>query len=392
MPFLSPLLPRDMAEAHRAATPLELLYDLVSVIAIAAAAAGLHHAIVEAHFTEGIIKFVAVFFGIWWAWMNYSWFASAYDNDDAAFRLLTMAIMAGALTMAAGVERFFTETDFSLIVFGFVIMRLAMVVLWLRAAYHDRLRRRTALVYAVGIAFAQACWTGLLFAQDLLGDLFFPAYGLCALLELSVPALAERQGMTPWHRHHMIERYGLLNIIVLGETLLAGSTALGRLSGGENSLELVHVALSSLVILFAMWWLYFAKEDHLEEQKLSRALTWGYGHIIVYGSGAAVGGGFAALVDIVAHEAHVPRLVGDYAIAVPVALYLLGLWFVRDRYALRGTHHYALPIFALLILAAPATVGLDGISALMALAVYTRSRIACPSGQPRIRRQTGEST
>jgi len=64
--------PRDTKEAHRASTPLELLFDLVSVIAIAAAAAGLHHAIAENHLFEGLLKFTGSFFAIWWAWMNYT--------------------------------------------------------------------------------------------------------------------------------------------------------------------------------------------------------------------------------------------------------------------------------------------------------------------------------
>lgn len=101
------MLPRDTKEAHRAATPLELFFDLVFVIAIAAAAAGLHHSVAEAHFVDGIIKYVAIFFAIWWAWMNYTWFASAYDNDDSLFRILTLVIIAGALTLAAGVSHFF---------------------------------------------------------------------------------------------------------------------------------------------------------------------------------------------------------------------------------------------------------------------------------------------
>ncbi|TNE66389.1 MAG: low temperature requirement protein A [Alphaproteobacteria bacterium] len=379
MPFISPLRPRDMTEAHRAATPLELLYDLVSVIAIAAAAAGLHHAIAEAHYLDGIIKFLAVFFGIWWAWMNYTWFASAYDNDDAAFRLLTMAIMGGALVMASGVAPFFTHLDFRLIVAGFVIMRLAMVVLWLRAAAQDGTRRRTALSYAIGITIAQVCWTGLLLAQGWLGALFFPLYGLCAVIELMVPVLAERQGTTPWHRHHMIERYGLLNIIVLGETLLAGSMALGRASGPAMDWHLVGIAAAALVIVFALWWLYFAREDHLEEHKLSRALSWGYGHLLVYVAGAAVGAGFAALVDISAHQAHAPLIAGLYGVAVPVALYFVGLWFVRDRIALGHTHHWVLPAFAALILAVPPFAGIYGIAALTILAVHIRARIACPA-------------
>ena len=47
------------------------------------------------------------FSGIWWAWMNYTGFASAYDNDDIPCRLLTMVIMGGALVMASGIESLF---------------------------------------------------------------------------------------------------------------------------------------------------------------------------------------------------------------------------------------------------------------------------------------------
>lgn len=373
---LAPMSPRDMGEVHRAATPLELLFDLVSVIAIAAAAAGLHHAIAEAHFVEGIIKFLAAFFAIWWAWMNYTWFASAYDNDDMLFRLMTMVIMAGALTMAAGIGSFFAATDLAHIVIGFVIMRFGMVALWLRAAKNDPGHRKTALTYAGGITLAQAYWVALLLSLPLPGSLFFPLYALGALIELSVPALAERKGVTPWHRNHIIERYGLLNIIVLGETLLAGSLALAHAEGDHFNLSLLHTALSALVILFSLWWLYFSREDHLAEHKISFAFTWGYGHFAIYLAGAAVGAGFAVLVNVHTGHAKVDHLIGDYAVAIPVALYLLGLWFVRDRFVLRGGARFILPLFAVLIVNAVPFVAIEGVAVLTLASVIVRNVMA----------------
>lgn len=368
---------RNPDEVHRAATPLELLFDLVSVIAIASAAVGLHHGLAGAHYAEGIIHYAAVFFPIWWAWMNYTWFASAYDNDDTLFRLLTMLIMAGALTMAAGVSYFFRSHDLALIVAGFVVMRVGMTILWLRAAAHDRERRTTCLTYAVGIGLAQVYWVGLLVFQPASSGAFFLFFGLGVLLELSVPALAERQGMTPWHRHHIIERYGLLNIIVLGETLLAGSMALAQIGEGQFRMAHVHIALSAMVILFAMWWVYFAKEDHLQHKSLSSAFSWGYGHYFIYLAGAAVGAGFACLVDIVSGHASAPLLAGDYAVAVPVALYFLGIWFVRDRVALDAPAVWVLPAFAGLVLVVPPLFGLEGVAVVAALTVYVRGRFAC---------------
>ncbi len=207
--------------------------------------------------------------------------------------------------------------------------------------------------------------------------LFYILFTLGAILELAIPALTERNGMTSWHRHHIVERYDLLTIIVLGETLLSSSTALRQVSEGFDSegfdSALVAIALSALMIMFSMWWLYFSKEEHLETNKLSRALVWGYGHILVFASGAAVGAGFAVLADIVTDHAEVGLLVGNYAVAIPVALHLLGLRFVRDRFALNSAAQYVLPVFAVLILVVPLLLGLKGIAALAVLCVFVRN-------------------
>ena len=381
-PYIRPLLARDPHEPHRASTSLELLFDLVTVIAIAAAAGGLHHAVAQAHVGEGILKFLAAFFAIWWAWMNYSWFASAYDNDDVAFRLLTMVIMAGALTVAAGVGAFFRSNDLTLVISGYIIMRVAMVVLWWRASRDDPPRRRTARAYAIGIALVQLYWAVLLPLQPLPLPVLLPLLALGLLLELAVPPLAERHGITPWHRHHIMERYGLLTIIVLGESLLSASKALEQIASGDFDIRFVHIALSALVIVLTMWWLYFAREEHLGSTQLRRALTWGYGHVVLFAAGAAVGAGFGVLVDIVDGHAVLPLLGGDYAVAVPSALYLLALWFVRDRFALGGAAHLVLPAFALLVLLAPLLLGLEGVALVMALCLLVRSRVARRAAQP----------
>ncbi len=248
--FYRPLKPRDSHEPHRSATPLELLFDLVSVIAIATAAASLHHAIAEAHLLHGIIGFLMAFFAIWWAWMNYTWFASAYDNDDTLFRLLTMVIMAGALTLAAGIGDLSTTGDLKMAVIGYVIMRAGMIVLWLRAAIHDRERRSTALTYAIGIGLVQIYWVVFALLQPLAPAAVYALFAFGVVLELTVPVLAERKSTTPWHRHHIIERYGLLTLIVLGETLLSSVMSLQQVAGGAINVAFIHIALSALVIVF----------------------------------------------------------------------------------------------------------------------------------------------
>ena len=125
---------RDRDEPHRAATPLELLFDLCFVVGVAQVAAQLHHSEAEAHFLEALLGYILVFFGIWWAWVNFTWFASAYDTDDVPYRVLTMLQIGGVLVLAAGVPAAFTTGDYRVAVAGYVIMRLVMVVQWLRAA------------------------------------------------------------------------------------------------------------------------------------------------------------------------------------------------------------------------------------------------------------------
>jgi low temperature requirement protein LtrA len=388
---LRPMQARDVHQPHRVATSLELLFDLVTVIAVASAAAGLHHAIAGGHATDGVVRFAMAFFGIWWAWMNYTWFASAYDNDDVLFRLLTLAIMGGALAIASGIELFFKSLDLTMVVTGYVIMRVGMVVLWLRAALGDPARRTTALTYALGIALVQVYWAGLLWVHSSSSVRLTLLFALGAAFEIAVPALAERSGRTPWHRHHIIERYGLLNIIVLGETLLAGSLALRAVTGEHFQIALVRVALSSLVIVFSMWWLYFSKEEHLQSQDLGRSLTWGYGHVLIFAAGAAVGAGFAVVVDIVSGHAQVLLKVGNYAVAVPVALYLLGLWFVRDRFYFDGAARHVLPAFAALVLLVPLQpLALEGVAGLLAVSVFVRSRLTGrEAARSKVRRAIG---
>jgi low temperature requirement protein LtrA len=223
----------------------------------------------------------------------------------------------------------------------------------------------------------QLFWISYFLLQPMSSPMAYGLYFILVILELLVPVIAERKNNTPWHRHHIIERYGLLNIIVLGETLLAGGLALQQIAGGSTNITFILIALSSLVIVFSMWWLYFSQEEHLISDNFNHAFAWGYGHIVIFASGAAVGAGLAAYVDIVAGHAKVPLLVGEYAVAIPVAMFMLGLWFVRDRFHFTGTTRFVMPIFAILVLFAPfIPFALETIAVLTALSVVVRSNFA----------------
>ena len=90
---------RDPHETGRAATPLELLFDLTFVVAFGIAASQFAHLLAEGHVAAGLAAFFFAMFAVCWAWINFTWFASAYDTDDWVYRLTTMLQMVGVLIL-----------------------------------------------------------------------------------------------------------------------------------------------------------------------------------------------------------------------------------------------------------------------------------------------------
>ncbi|SKA99962.1 Low temperature requirement protein LtrA [Agreia bicolorata] len=319
---------RDIDEKHRASTPLELLFDLTFVVAVQAVVTQLAHGIEADELAEALPNFVMVFFAIWWAWLTFTWFASAYDTDDVPYRLLTMLQMGGVLVLAAGVPAAFNNGDFLLITVGYFIMRLALVAQWLRAAIQDPEGRATALRYAAGIAFVQALWIGRLL---LVGNLPLPAqigiFGFLAACELAVPLWAERRGYTRWHPHHIAERYGLFTIILLGESVLAATVGVQAIvTAGDASGEFVLLAASGLALLFGIWWVYYLEPagEGLEKRR-RRSFVWGFGHYFVFAALAALGAGLEVAVQSLSHEAEVDGTTVAYSVAIPVAVFLVAM-------------------------------------------------------------------
>jgi len=344
---------RDRGEAHRAATPLELFFDLCFVVAVAQAGGQLAHDLAEGHLGHGLYSYAFAFFAIWWAWMNFSWFASAYDVDDVPYRLTTLVQITGALILAAGVPRMFTDRDLTLSVVGYVVMRLAMVTQWLRAAAAETGAARTmALRYALGITICQIGWGLVLLVPD---DALPYVLPLGILAELSVPALAELRTQSTWHPQHIAERYGLFTLIVLGETVSAATLAVQAALDEHQALgELLPIAGGGLLLCFAAWWIYFARPIHEHLRSNRQAFLWGYGHYLVLGSAAAIGAGLEVAVEHAVGQAHISASAATAAVTVPGALFLFTVWLLHSRHVKRGASQALLPIASVAVLACTA--------------------------------------
>ena len=325
---------RDPEEAFRTATPLELFFDLCFVVAVAQASASLHHELVEGHIADGVVGFLMGFFGVWWAWMNFTWFASAHDADDVPYRLLTLLQMAGVLVYAAGVPAAVEDQVFTLAVIGYLIMRVALITQWLRVARHHPPQRARALRYAGGIATVQLLWLFILAAPT---GSRAPLFLVLAVAELLVPVWAERaMGTRLFHPEHIAERYGLFTIIVLGESILAASIGIRQIGTEGVSAGLIVIAIGGLLLAFGAWWLYFDHPGHLTPSP-AVAFRWGYTHVVVFASLAALGAGVYVAAE--AEAGHATERTGSLSVTVPTAGFLLGLVLL-----MLATHHAVNPM------------------------------------------------
>jgi low temperature requirement protein LtrA len=329
---------RDIGEPHRGATPLELLFDLTFVIAFGVAADELAHALAEDHIGSGMVGFAFAGFAVSWAWINFSWFASAYDTDDWLYRLTTMVQMVGVLILALGLPDMFASLeegevlDNRVMVLGYVVMRVPMVFQWLRAAREDPARRAAAMTYVTSIVVSQAGWCLLLLPETAIPVTFAIGGGLI-LIELAGPVVAEtRKGGTPWHPHHIAERYGLLVIIALGEGMIGTTAAMTALVGPGGpgwSLDFVLVGLAGVALVFGMWWTYFVVPcgDLLAAHR-ERSFGWGYGHVPLFGAVVGVGAGLHVAAYYLEHHTDLGTFGTVVAVAVPTAIYLVGLYLL----------------------------------------------------------------
>jgi low temperature requirement protein LtrA len=280
--------------------------------------------------------------------------------------------MGGVLVLAAGVPSAFGAGDFRAITIGYLLMRVGLLVLWLRAAREDQEGRGTALRYAAGIAAVEVLWL----VRQLLAELGVLASGALvvvfvalAVAELAVPMWAERSRGTSWHPHHIAERYTLFTIILLGESVLAVSTGIADVVASGLHWSPVVVAGSGLVLLFALWWLYELEPsgDGLSTRR-GRAFLWGYGHYGVFAALAAIGAGLEVAVRQTGAHDGLDTLGAGYAVAVPTAAFLVLLWVSHFPIVPRSRVRPAV-LFgaAALVLLAPVASAAAGVGAIVAL-------------------------
>jgi low temperature requirement protein LtrA len=333
---------RDPHEVHRVATSLEQLFDLTFATCFSLAASQLAMALSAGRYAAALLGFGFASFAICWAWINFSWFASAYDTDDWIFRVVTLRQMVGVLVLAIGLPPMFASIergerlDNSVMVLGYVIMRVALVFQWLRAARQDPARRRACLTYAIAISIAQIGWVWQIAVHFSTAAAFILG-SILALIELMGPVLAERQdGGTPWHAHHVAERHSSLAIMALGEGIVGTIAALSAVVEQQGwTVDATLVGIAGTALTFGMWWLYdLLPSAPILETHRNRAFVWGVGQILIVTAIVGTGGGLHVAAYFIEHQTQISPLATVLSVALPVGAFL-GLTYALYYYLVR---------------------------------------------------------
>jgi low temperature requirement protein LtrA len=369
---------RDPHEQFRVATPLELLFDLTFVVGFGTAASEFARALSQNHVGSGLAGFVFATFAVWWAWVNFSWFASAYDTDDWVYRLTTMVQMAGVIILALGLPQMFASihkgqhVDNRVMVAGYVVMRIAMAAQWLRAATQDPDHRPACLTYVATVTVAQIGWVGVIFAHASFGVTFLLMVPLF-ILELAGPWIAEtRKGGTPWHAHHIVERYGLLTIIALGEGVIGTVASLSAVVAAQGwTGNAVLVTVAGIGLTFGMWWTYYCvpAADLLHAHR-QRSFSFSYLHLLIIGAIVATGAGLQAAAYYIQHHSQLGSVATVLAVAIPVAVYIATAYLL---YALLvhtwDAFHMVLVALTAVVLVASVALAAGGLSMAVCLVI-----------------------
>ncbi|KAJ3082486.1 hypothetical protein HDU99_002499, partial [Rhizoclosmatium hyalinum] len=303
--FVTEMEPRDPREEGRVATPLELLFDLTLVAAISIISEEFSHMVLEGKDVNTAVFLVfATFSANWMAWMNFTWFLSAYDPDDILFRLATLGQLIGALSIATSVGPVFQLFDFRQMLYGFIFLRFFYILFYLcRAAIQDKRNRVYNTRMAFLITLLQLAWyISILYDPPTLAwnAGTFASLQFC---EFFFPFLAEQRTASPGrHPHHLQERYGAFTIIVIGESFIGLSSAILSSNTGPISWESIKIATGSVLILFIMWWTYFTIPfGEMMGRSVDKMRICGYAHYFLHISIAIAASGTALMMQTGTH-------------------------------------------------------------------------------------------
>ena len=211
----------------------------------------------------GLLHGMLVLAALWWAWMGYAWLTSAMDVDEGGVRLAVLAAMGAMLVAALAVPGAFGG-DAVLFGVAYLLVRLFHLALSVIVARDDP-DRRSALVRFAPTALIGASL--LVVAGFLHGDVRIAVWLVALAIDYLGPAVIGVGAGWQVAPKHFAERHGLIILIALGESIIA----IGVGAGFELVTGAIVAAILGIVVVSALWWLYFDVAAIFGRSRLVRA-------------------------------------------------------------------------------------------------------------------------
>ena len=249
----------ELENSEHQVTPLELFFDLVFVFAITQVTTLLVH-----HPTwGGVLRGMLMLAALWWAWTGFAWLTSTMDVDEGGVRLAMLAAMGAMLFAALAVPGAFTHDA---VLFGsfFLLVRVLHVVLYAIVGRGDPDLLGAVARLAPTVGFGSVL---ILLAGFSHGDTRIFIWIVALVIDYLGPAVfGAGRG---WHvaPEHFAERHGLVVLIALGESIIA----IGVGAGFELVTRVIIAAALGIVVISALWWLYFDIAAILARVQLTQA-------------------------------------------------------------------------------------------------------------------------
>jgi low temperature requirement protein LtrA len=367
-------------------TPLELFFDLVFVLALTQCTA----LMADEPTWEGVAKAMLILAVLWWSWSGYAWLTSLVDPEEGVVRIAMFGAMGAFLIAALCVPEAFDDSAL-LFALAYAGVRTAHIVLFVIGSREDPNLRTSVIGLGVSTAVGVGLLVGASFADGLVQGAI---WGVAILLDYGGPYFFGVEGwrMMP---SHFAERFGLIVIIALGESIVA----IGVGVESEVDAGIVVAALLGTIVAGALWWLYFDVVALVAERRLAHAApgrernsigrdSYGYLHLPMVAGIVLLALG---LKKTLGHVEDPLKLVPAVALLGGIAMYLAA----HVAFRLRNVHRFsaqrllcALVLVALIpaALEFPALATLAIVAALLvALIVY--ESIAFAELRDRLRHQ-----
>jgi len=201
---------------------------------------------------------------LWWAWAGYVWLTNAVPAEEVIpARLVILIAMAAMLVASLAVPDAFGEYG-ALFGLAYFVVRLLHVVLFVLASGVPPEAIRAMLRLAPGFLGAPLLLIPAGFADGFVqGALWAAAIGI----DLSVSLVGGVGGFRV-QAGHFAERFALIIIIALGESIVAIGVGASGLALGAG---VVLAAVLGVALAAALWWAYFDLLMLVAERRLFAA-------------------------------------------------------------------------------------------------------------------------